>query len=77
MAMAVAFEGQNPDVDVEYTMISMTAGEYQTKRLASMGTADAPDVVALEAAFAREYVESDFSADMSSLLPKLFKLIHL
>ena len=46
--MAVAFEGFNPDVDVdvEYTMIPMTDGEYQTKLKAAVGTADAPDVVA-------------------------------
>ncbi|MGB4872881.1 MAG: hypothetical protein WBP47_22720, partial [Candidatus Promineifilaceae bacterium] len=31
MTMAIAFEGMHPDVDVVYTMIPMTAGEYQTK----------------------------------------------
>ncbi|MBI9051691.1 MAG: hypothetical protein JEZ00_19865 [Anaerolineaceae bacterium] len=29
--MAVAFEAAHPDVDVVYTMIPMTNGEYQTK----------------------------------------------
>jgi ABC-type glycerol-3-phosphate transport system substrate-binding protein len=29
--MAIAFEGKNPNVDVVYTMIPMTNGEYQTK----------------------------------------------
>lgn len=66
--MAVAFEGVNPDVDVQYTMIPMTSGEYQTKLLASLGTNDAPDVIALEAAFVKEYVESDFLADLGELL---------
>jgi ABC-type glycerol-3-phosphate transport system substrate-binding protein len=67
--MAVAFEGRYPDVDVVYTMIPMTDGEYQTKLKASIGTADVPDVVALEAAFVKEWVEADFLADLNDLLP--------
>jgi len=69
MTMAVAYECANPNVDVQYTMIPMTNGEYQTKLLSSLGTADAPDVVALEASFVKEYVESDFLADLGDLLP--------
>jgi ABC-type glycerol-3-phosphate transport system substrate-binding protein len=69
MTMAIAYEGQHPDVDVVYTTIPMTDGEYQTKLLASLGTADAPDVIALEAAFVKEYVESDFLADLGDLMP--------
>ena len=70
--MAVAFEGAHPEVNVDviYTMIPMTNGEYQTKLKAALGTADAPDVIALEAAFVKEYVEADFLADISDLLPK-------
>ena len=30
--MAIAFEGKHPDVDVVYTMIPMTNGEYQTEK---------------------------------------------
>jgi multiple sugar transport system substrate-binding protein len=67
--MAIAFEGKHPDVDVVYTMIPMTNGEYQTKLKASLGTADIPDVVALEAAFVKEWVEADFLADLNDLLP--------
>lgn len=67
--MAVAFEGENPNVDVQYTMIPMTNGEYQTKIKAALGTNDAPDVIALEASFVKSYVESDFLADLGSLLP--------
>ena len=67
--MAVAFEGRHPEVDVVYTMIPMTDGEYQTKLKASIGTADVPDVVALEAAFVKEWVEADFLADLNDLLP--------
>ncbi|GAB4502825.1 MAG: hypothetical protein Fur0035_23820 [Anaerolineales bacterium] len=67
--MAIAFEGKHPEVDVQYTMIPMTNGEYQTKLKAALGTADAPDVIALEAAFVKSYVESDMLADLGSLLP--------
>jgi hypothetical protein len=67
--MAIAFEGKHPDVDVVYTMIPMTNGEYQTKLKAAIGTADTPDVIALEAAFVKEYVEADFLADLGELLP--------
>jgi ABC-type glycerol-3-phosphate transport system substrate-binding protein len=69
MTMAVAFEGKHPDVDVVYTMIPMTNGEYQTKLMATLGTDAVPDVVALEAAFVKSYVESDFLADLSDLMP--------
>lgn len=67
--MAIAYEGKNPNVDITYTMIPMTAGEYQTKLKAALGTADTPDVIALEAAFVKELVESDFLEDLSELLP--------
>ncbi len=67
--MAIAFEGKHPNVDVVYTMIPMTNGEYQTKVKAAAGTADSPDVVALEAAFVKEWVESDLLADLNELVP--------
>lgn len=69
--MAVAFEGLHPDanVNVVYTMIPMTNGEYQTKLKAALGTADAPDVIALEASFVKEFVEADFLADLGDLMP--------
>lgn len=69
LTMAIAFEGQNPDVDVQFTMIPMNQGEYQTKIKAAVGTADVPDVVALEAAFVKEWVEADFLANLNDLLP--------
>jgi multiple sugar transport system substrate-binding protein len=69
LTMAVAFEGKHPDVDVQFTMIPMNQGEYQTKIKAAIGTADVPDVVALEAAFVKEWVEADFLADLGDLLP--------
>jgi len=66
--MAIAFEKYHPDVDVVYTMIPMTNGEYQTKLMATLGTDQVPDVVALEAAFVKSYVESDFLADLGDLM---------
>lgn len=69
LTMGVAFEKTHPDVDVVYTMIPMTNGEYQTKLMATLGTDAVPDVVALEAAFVKSYVESDFLADLSDMLP--------
>jgi multiple sugar transport system substrate-binding protein len=67
--MAIAFQGKHPGVTVNYTMIPMTNGEYQTKVKAASGTADSPDVVALEAAFVKEWVESDLLADLNDLVP--------
>ena len=67
--MAIAFEKRYPGVDVVFTMIPMTDGEYQTKIKAAARTADAPDVVALEAAFVKEWVEADILADLNDLLP--------
>lgn len=67
--MAIAFEGRHPGVDVVYTMIPMTDGEYQTKVKAAAGTADSPDVVALEAAFVKQWVESNLLADLNELVP--------
>ncbi len=37
MTMATAYEGANVTVDTQYTMIPMTAGEYQTKLKAALG----------------------------------------
>ncbi|MCO6452752.1 MAG: extracellular solute-binding protein [Caldilineales bacterium] len=67
--MAIAYEGKHPDVDATYSMIPMTNGEYQTKLKAALGTADAPDIIALEAAFVKSFVESDFLADLGDLMP--------
>jgi multiple sugar transport system substrate-binding protein len=67
MTMAIAFEKVHPDVYVQYTMIPMTNGEYQTKLMATLGTDQVPDVVALEAAFVKSYVESDFLGDLKDL----------
>jgi multiple sugar transport system substrate-binding protein len=67
--MAIAFQGKHPGVKVVYTMIPMTNGEYQTKVKAAAGTKDSPDVVALEAAFVKEWVEADLLANLNDLVP--------
>ena len=67
--MALAYEKLHPDVKINYTMIPMTNGEYQTKLMATLGTDQVPCVVALEAAFVKSYVESDFLADLGALMP--------
>jgi multiple sugar transport system substrate-binding protein len=67
--MAIAFQGKHPDIKVNYTMIPMTNGEYQTKVKAAAGTKDSPDVVALEAAFVKEWVEADILANLNDLVP--------
>jgi multiple sugar transport system substrate-binding protein len=69
LTMAKAYEKEHPDVQVNYTMIPMTNGEYQTKLLSTLGTDQMPCVVALEAAFVKNYVESDYLADLGSLMP--------
>ncbi|MFA9397955.1 MAG: ABC transporter substrate-binding protein [Clostridiaceae bacterium] len=72
--MTLAYEEANPDVKVEYTMIPMTNGEFQTKLKSALQTGDVPDVISLEASFVREYVESDYLADLGDLLPKAEEL---
>ena len=67
--MAIAYECKHPNVDIQYTMIPMTNGEYQTKLKAALGTPDTPDVMALEAAFVKQYVEApDILSDIGSLM---------
>jgi multiple sugar transport system substrate-binding protein len=66
---SLAFQEKYPDIKVEYTMIPMTNGEYQTRLRNAITGGDLPDVVVLEASFVREYVESNFLADVSDLLP--------
>ena len=69
LTMAKAYEKEHPGVKTNYTMIPMTNGEYQTKLLATLGTDQAPCVVALEAAFVKSYVEADYLADLGELMP--------
>lgn len=63
----LAFEAKNPHIDVNFTLIPMSEGEYQTKLRAALATDDAPDVFATEAGFVREYIESDFVMDLTDM----------
>jgi ABC-type glycerol-3-phosphate transport system substrate-binding protein len=66
---ALAYQEAHPEVTVNYTLIPMTSGEYQTKVKAAISSGDVPDVIGLESAFVREYVESDMLMDLNDLLP--------
>jgi maltose-binding protein MalE len=66
---ALAYQKEHPEVKVEYTMIPMTNGEFQTKLKSTLQSGDVPDVVSLEISFVKEYVESTFLADISDLSP--------
>ncbi len=68
---ATAYQEANPDVEVTYTMIPMTSGEYQQKLQQTLANGtDVPDVVFLEESFVRQYVESPYLADLDDLLPQ-------
>lgn len=74
-AFATDFKRVNPKVEIEYTMVPMTNGEFQTKLQQSLATgADVPDVAVLEIAFLRQYIESDFLKDIGDLKPKAEEL---
>ncbi len=66
---SLAFREKYPKVNVQYTMIPMTDGEYQTKIKSAIQAGDVPDVIVLEATFVKEYVESDMLMDLNELLP--------
>lgn len=72
--MTIAFKEKHPDVKIEYTMIPMTEGEYQLKLKSAMQSGNVPDVVALEASFVREFIESPYLADLSDLKSEAQKL---
>ncbi len=70
-----AFEEANPDVDVQFTMVPMTNGDYQQKLTQTLASgSNVPDVVFLENTFLRQYVESPYLMDLSDLLPKAEEL---
>lgn len=72
---ALDFKRKNPKVEIEYTMVPMTNGEYQTKLQQALATgSDVPDVAVLEIAFLRQYIESDFLKDISVLKSKAEEL---
>lgn len=64
---ALDYQKKHPNVKIEYTMIPMTNGEFQTKLKNTIQSGDVPDVVSLEISFVKEYVESNYLADISDL----------
>ena len=67
---ATAFQGENPDIDVQYEYITMEDGVYQEWLMNTLATGNnVPDVVLLEADFIRQFVETPFLRDLSHLVP--------
>ncbi|NLV58284.1 MAG: carbohydrate ABC transporter substrate-binding protein [Clostridiales bacterium] len=65
------FVPAHPDIEITYTLYPTDAGEYTSKVDALLGTdaanAEAPDVFALEAAFVKKYVDSEWTANLADL----------
>ena len=57
--MTIAFKAANPDVVVTYVEIPTDGGEFRQKAIAAANTAECPDVIGLEAAFVKEFVDAD------------------
>lgn len=57
--MATVFKEKYPNVEIEYVMTSDQDGEFPAKLDAAIQSNDLPDVVALESAFVRKYVEAN------------------
>lgn len=67
--MTIAFEARYPDIKVNYEMVGTNDGLFQEKAQAVANTDACPDVIALEAAFVKEFVEQDnFLMDISDLM---------
>lgn len=70
LTLCIAYEGTHPGVDIQFTMIPMTDGEYQARLLTSIYSADAPDVIFMEYAFIRDWVEADdILENLNDMLP--------
>ncbi|MHC5373269.1 ABC transporter substrate-binding protein [Enterococcus sp. LJL120] len=55
------------DLDYEIKIVEIPSDQFETKLDPVLGTNDAPDVIALESAFVKKYVESGLMADLSAL----------
>jgi len=67
---ATAFQGENPDVNVEVQVTTMEGGLYQEWLMNLLATSsNVPDVVFLEAEFIRQFIETPFFRDLSHLVP--------
>lgn len=58
------YEADNPDLDYKIKVVSIPSEQYETKLDPVLGTDNAPDIVALESAFVKKYVNSGKLADL-------------
>ena len=67
----VIFRGMNPDIDVDFAITDLDGGAYEEWVLTAFaaGGAHVPDVIYLEAAIVRHFVEGPFLRDLSHLEP--------
>jgi len=67
----VIFRGMHPDINVEFAITDLDGGGYEEWVLTTLaaGGAAVPDVIYLEAAIVRSFVEGPFLMDLSDLLP--------
>ena len=59
----------NPDTVVDYVEFSSMDEFYQQSVLAAAGTVDCPDVIVMDAAMVREFIEKDMLYNISDLKP--------
>lgn len=59
----------NPYVEVDYVEFSSMDEFYQQSVLTAAGTVDCPDVIVMDSAFVKEFVDSDILYDLSDLKP--------
>ena len=66
------FRTMYPDVTIEYAITNLDDGAYEEWVLTALaaGGANVPDVIYLEAAIVRHFVEGPFLMDLSDMLPK-------
>ena len=67
--LSVAFKEAYPGVNVNYVFEPDMGNNYKDKLMAAVLSGSAPDIVALESAFMREFVENGSLMDLSHLKP--------
>jgi len=72
----VIFRGMNPGVNVDFAITDLDGGAYEDWVLTALaaGGEHVPDVIYLEAAIVRHFVEGPFLLDLSDLLPRAQEL---
>jgi hypothetical protein len=67
----VIFRGQHPEINVEFAITDLDGGAFEEWVLTALaaGGDHVPDVIYLEAAIVRHFVEGPFLQDLSDLLP--------